>query len=206
MEKYIYINGKQIPLTDEQVQQIISACEEEKKKVKLADISVGGTFVVDGMEFVVLEQIGETTAVITKKVLETMAFGSTNNFDGSDVDDYCREFAEDVFEKIGTENIVEHTVDLRSDDGLKDYGTVNRMVSLLTTEQYRKYVDILDQYKPDSWWWLATPHSTERHGNDKWVKCVSPAGCIHGGGYNYDCNGVRPFCILKSSIFVSSGQ
>lgn len=206
MEKYIYINGKQIPLTDEQVQQILSACAEEKKQVKLAEIPTGGTFVVDGMEFVVLEQAGETTAVITKKVLETMAFGRTNNFNGSDADDYCKEFAEDSFEKIGTENVVEHTVNLTSDDGLKDYGTVNRMVSLLTAEQYRKYVDILDQHNPDAWWWLATPHSTERHGNDQWVKCVSPAGGIFYvncyGGYI----GVRPFCILKSSIFVSSGQ
>lgn len=204
MEKYIFINGKKIPLTDEQVQQIILACAEEKKKIKLADIPAGGTFTVDGMEFVVLEQTGETTAVITKKVLDTMTFGSTNNFDGSDIDDYCREFAEDVFEKIGAENVVEHTVDLTSDDGLKDYGTAKRTVSLLTTEQYRKYVDILDQYKPDSWWWLATPHSTERHGNDRWVKCVSPAGVISNG--TYVGNGVRPFCILKSSIFVSSGQ
>ena len=176
MDKYISINGKQIPLTDEQVKQIISAYEGDKKQIQLADIPAGGTFIVDGMEFVVLEQVGETTAVITKKILETMAFGSTNNFDGSDVDDYCGEFAEDLFEKIGSENVVEHTVDLTSDDGLKDYGKADRVVSLLTTEQYRKYVDILDQHKPDGWWWLATPHSTERHGNSAWVKCVSPAG------------------------------
>ena len=206
MEKYIFINGKQIPLTDEQVQQILSACAEEKKQLKLADIPAGATFVVDGMEFVVLEQAGETTAVITKKVLKTMAYGSTNNFDGSDVDDYCKEFAEDLFEKIGTENVVEHTVDLTSDDGLKDYGTVNRMVSLLTTEQYRKYVDILDQHNPNAWWWLATPYSTERHGNDQWVKCVSPAGNIYNVLYGNVDDGVRPFCILKSSIFVSSGE
>ena len=200
MEKYIFINGKKIPLTDEQVQKIISACAEEKKKIKLADIPAGGTFTMDGMEFVVLEQTGEITAVITKKVLETMTFGSANNFDGSDVDDYCREFAEDLFEKIGTENVVEHTVDLTSEDGLKDYGTVNRMVSLLTAEQYRKYVDILDQHKPNSWWWLATPHSTKRHDNDKWAKCVTPAGDIGSDGCFIDY-GVRPFCILKSSIF-----
>ena len=206
MEKYIYINGKQIPLTDEQVKQIISAYEGDRKQTKLAEIPAGGTFLIDGMEFVVLEQTGETTAVVTKKILETMAFGSTNNFDGSEVDDYCREFAEDAFEKIGAENIVEHTVDLISDDGLKDYGAVNRAVSLLTTDQYRKYVDILDKHNPNDWWWLATPHSTERHGNSSWVKCVSPAGFIHDDIFSYVGLGVRPFCILKSSIFVSSGQ
>ena len=203
MENYIYVNRKKIELTDEQVQQIISAYKDNNQNVRLADIPAGGTFKVDGMEFVVLEQNGETTAVITKNVLETMAFGSANNFDGSDADDYCKEFAEDVFEKIGTENVVEHTVDLTSDDGLKDYGTVNRMVSFLTADQYRKYVDVLDQHKPDKYWWLATPYSTERHGNSAWVRCVSPCGRIGIGLYYYDNIGVRPFCILKSSIFVS---
>ena len=203
MENYIHVNGKKIELTDEQVQQIISAYKDNNQNVRLADIPAGGTFKVDGMEFVVLEQNGETTAVITKNVLETMAFGSANNFDGSDADDYCKEFAEDVFEKIGTENVVEHTVDLTSDDGLKDYGTVNRMVSFLTADQYRKYVDVLDQHKPDKYWWLATPHSTERHGNSAWVRCVSPSGSIDCDYCNFGYFGVRPFCILKSSIFVS---
>ena len=204
MEQYAYINGVQIPMTAEQAQQIILAHEEKKKQVKLTDIPAGSTFQIAGMEFVVLEQGSETTAVITKKVLKNMAFGSTNNFDDSDVDDYCREFAEDLFAKIGAENVAVHTVDLTSDDGLKDYGTVDRTVSLLTTEQYRKYVDILDQHKPDAWWWLTTPHSTKRHGNDQWVKCVSPAGGIDYDYFNYFNLGVRPFCILKSSIFVSS--
>lgn len=203
MENYIYVNGKKIELTDEQVQQIISAYKGNNQNVRLADIPAGGTFKVDGMEFVVLEQNGETTAVITKNVLETMTFGSANNFDGSDADDYCKEFAEDVFEKIGTENVVEHTVDLTSDDGLKDYGTVNRMVSFLTADQYRKYVDVLDQHKPDKYWWLATPYSTERHGNSAWVRCVSPSGIISSVDSYSVGIGVRPFCILKSSIFVS---
>lgn len=202
MENYIYVNGKQIPLTDGQIKQIIAAYEGDSKKVKLADIPAGGTFKVDGMEFVVLEQNGETTAVITKKVLKKIGFGDTNNFDGSAVDNYCKEFAEDTFEKIGSENIVEHTVDLTSDDGLKDYGTVKRMVSILTADQYRKYVDVLDQHKPGEYWWLATPSSTARHENDNWVKCVSPAGGISFGNYYFDI-GVRPFCIFKSDIFVS---
>lgn len=205
MGNYIHVNGKKIELTDEQVQQIISAYKGNNQNVRLADICAGGTFKVDGMEFVVLEQNGETTAVITKKILKAMAFGDTNNFDGSAVDNYCKEIAEDIFEKIGAENIVEHTVDLTSDDGLKDYGTVKRTVSILTAEQYRKYVDVLDQHKPDKYWWLATPYSTPRHENGLWVKCVSPAGRIDCDNFSVD-NGVRPFCIFKSDIFVSSEQ
>ena len=105
---------------------------------------------------------------------------------------------------VGEDNVVSHTVDLTSDDGLKDYGKVERRCSLLTADMYRRYIDILDKFKPDSWWWLATPHSTKRHENDSWVKCVSPSGFIFYGGFYFRGSGVRPFCILKSNIFVSA--
>ena len=104
---------------------------------------------------------------------------------------------------MGEKNIVLHTVDLTSDDGLKDYGKVRRKASLLTCDRYRRYVDILDQFKPDTWWWLATALSTKKHDGESWAKCVSPSGCLDiSHCYFYD-NGVRPFCILKSDIFVS---
>ena len=38
MENYISINGKQIQLTDEQIQQIISAYEDGNKHVELSEI------------------------------------------------------------------------------------------------------------------------------------------------------------------------
>ena len=202
MKNYIYVNGQKIELTKEQVAKICEA--QGQKKIKLAEIPEGDTFKIGVHEFVVLEHFGDTTAVIRKKLLdEDMEFGSNNNFSGSYVAAKCDEFANEIACNVGAENIVEHTVDLISDDGLKDYGIVKSRCSLLTTNQYRRYVEILDKFKPDRWWWLATAHSTERHGNSSWVKCVSPAGRI-----NYDnClngSGVRPFCILKSSIFVSS--
>ena len=52
-------------------------------------------------------------------------------------------------------------------------------------------------------WWLATAHSTSKHDGDLWVKCVSPRGSVGDGHCGRDISGVRPFCIFKSSIFVS---
>ena len=128
---------------------------------------------------VVLEQSGDTAAVIRKDLLEkSMKFGSNNNFDGSDVDRKCSAFAQEIAAIIGEKNIVEHTVDLTSDDGLKDYGKVRRKASLLTAELYRRY------------------------DGASWVKCVAPSGGIYGDDFNF-VRGVRPFCILKSDIFVS---
>lgn len=198
---YIMINGQRVDLTEKQVQAIresIGASGRVLKNVKVKDTCKIGPF-----EFIVLEQSGDTTALILKEALpEKSRFGKNNNYDGSDVDKLCNEFAEKLAAIIGKKNIVEHTVDLTSDDGLKDYGKIKRKASLLTTALYRRYVHILDKFKLKIWWWLATAYSTPTHESAAWVKCVAPSGLIDGNLYN-DISGVRPFCILKSDIFVS---
>ncbi len=199
---YMIINGQRIDLTEELVKEIAAAYNTAG--VKLSEIPAGETFKIEGREFVALEQYPEATAVILQDVLpEEMTFGSCNRYDGSNPDKACCEFAEELFATIGRENVIPHSVDLTADDGLKDYGRVDRAVSLLTAPEYRQYVEILDKFKPDAWWWLATPHSTVAHENDQWVKCVAPSGYVNRDYYLSDDNGVRPFCILKSDIFVS---
>ncbi len=202
MKNYICINGQQIELTEEQVKHISAAYSHTE--VKLADIPEGETFKIGDHEFIVLEHSGDTTAIIRKELLsEDIEFGSNNNFSGSYVEDRCGEFAGEIAAIAGDENLIEHTVDLTSDDGLKDYGTIKSRCSLLTTNLYRRYVEILDKFKPDRWWWLATAYSTERHGNSSWVKCVAPSGGVSNYHFFISDGGVRPFCILKSNIFVS---
>lgn len=202
MKNYINIEGRKIYLTAEQVDELRSIASTAK--VKLAEIAPGDCFSVGDNRFVVLEHCGGSTAVILKDCLpETSQFGANNNFDGSTVDDICDDFGDELEEIFGNGVLEEHMVDLTSDDGLKDYGSVTRKVSLLTCNQYRKYVEILDKHKPGRWWWLVTPHSTKRHENYRLVKCVAPSGGIFNVLYfNVNC-GVRPFCIFKSSIFVS---
>ena len=201
MENYLMLKGKKIELTEQQIEEIKSCFN--LGNVKLSEISVGNTFKIGDYEFVVLEQSGDTTAVILKSLLhEGERFGDNNNFNGSNADKLCAEFAQKILAIIGEDNLVEHTVDLTSDDGLKDYGCIKRKMSLLTCNQYRKYVDILDKYKFKKWWWLVTPYSTPTHDNSSWIKCVSPVGNIYYVYYNFD-SGVRPFCIFNSSISVS---
>lgn len=199
MENYINIQGKNIKLTEEQIEQIKASIGG----IKLSDIKAGETFKIGTHELVVLEQSGDTTAVILKNLLfVSKRFGDSNNYNGSNVDSICNKWADEIAGIVGAENLVEFNVDLTSDDGLKDYGKVKRKAALLTTEQYRRYVEILDEHNPKMWWWLATPWSTKKHGSSSLVKCVAPSGHFNYYGYYYDC-GVRPFCILKSSIFVS---
>ena len=201
-DNYICILGKIIELTAEQIKKLKDVFDEPVRK--LAELEPGDIFKVGHHEFIVLEHCMGETAVIYKGLLhENVQFGSNNNFYGSDVDEACEKFGAELAEQIGDDNIVEHTLDLTSDDGLKDYGEVNRQVSLLTADQYRRYVSILDRQKLDKWWWLATPFSTPTHEDADFVKCVSPSGRLYGDRCSIGGIGVRPFCILKSNIFVS---
>lgn len=204
MENYINIGGQQIQLTKEQLDQLTEALGMKAEcKKQLADFRAGETVKIGGFEMVVLEQHGNETSLILKDLyVEESEFGENNNYDGSYVDEQCRKFALELASIVGEDNVVEHEVDLTSNDGLKCYGTVNRRASLLTADMYRKYVDVLDAVNLDKWWWLATPWSTARHDHEACVLCVAPSGLIDYD--DCDCGiGVRPFCILKSSIFVS---
>ena len=201
MKNYISINGQKIELTDEQVEKFRGSFE--LPCVKLADVPVGETFKIGSREFVVLEHSGGTTAVILKNLLKNQQFGTNNNYDGSYVDATCNKFADEIEESVGKGNLCLHTVDLTADDGLKCYGSIRRKASLLTTEKYRRFVYTLDKHKLAAWWWLATAYSTPAHGYERAVKCVAPSGCVNYIYCNIDDSGVRPFCILKSNIFVS---
>lgn len=202
MRNYISINGQKVGLTQEQVEQIRESFGVPM--MKLAEAAPGDVVKVGSHEFIVLEHRQEGTALIRKDLLrESEEFGdSDNNYAGCNVEDICNDFADELADIVGSDNVLLHDVDLTSDDGLKDYGIIKRRVSLLTTDMYRKFVEILDEHKLDAWWWLATPHSTAKHDNASWVKCVSPSGYFYDDDY-YGDNGVRPFCILNSNIFVS---
>lgn len=203
MKNYIHVHSsnENIELTNEQAKAIKQLLSIEK--TKLVDVAVGEIVKIGKYEFIVLEHSNDTTAVILKDLLfESKEFGKDNNYKDSYIDDLCGDFADEISEIIGKDNLIEHTVDLTSDDGLKDYGKIKRSMSVLTTDLYRRYVEILDKYKVKKWWWLATAFSTPKHDPDNWVKCVSPLGYFSHSYYgNY--GGVRPFCILNSNIFVS---
>lgn len=205
MKDFISIGGQRIKLTKEQLDQLTEALGMKTEcKKQLADFKAGDTVKIGGFEMVVLDQHGVETSLILKDLyVEESEFGENNNYDGSYVDEQCRKFALELAAIVGEDNVVEHEVDLTSNDGLKCYGTVDRRASLLTSDMYRKYVDVLDAVKLDKWWWLATPWSTKRHANDLWAIGVAPSGYFNFGICNNCVIGVRPFCILKSNIFVS---
>ncbi len=174
------------------------------KTVELTKIETGKTFKIGDIEFIKFsDENGETVAVV-KDVLFFSRFGNNNDLRSSDILKKLNdEFLPKLAEAIGEENICEFETDLTTLDGLKPYGVMKSKVSLPTFDFYRENVGIFDRHKVDSRWWLATPESAKPHDDPDWIVCVSPSGIIGYRYYYFDSRGVRPFCILKSSIFVS---
>ena len=169
MENYICLNGNKVELTDEQVAKLLGRIvgEGERPVRMLSDIPVGGVFKIGEREFIVLEHTDYGTAVLFKDLyVDDVEFGENNNFDGSNVDKICGEFAAELEDLIGEDSLLLHEVDLTADDGLRDYGTVERKVSLLTADMYRRHVYTIDMHKVDAWWLYYPP----REGRYEWAE------------------------------------
>ena len=204
MKDYISIGGQKFELDTDKLSKATELLGIQIHRKELAEYQPGETVKIGRFEMIVLEQkAGETSLILKGTYGEDSEYGENNNYNGSYVDKICGEFGEEIAELVGEDNLIVHEVDLTSDDGLKCYGTVKRRASSITANMYRKFVEILDLEKLTEWWWLATPWSTPRHDNDRWALCVAPSGCIDCD-YFSNVGGVHPFCILKSSIFVSS--
>ena len=146
--------------------------------MKLLEMAVGTTFKTGNLEHIILA-----------------------HYVASDIrNEINTDFLKELVAEVGEENIVEHVVDLLTDDGRKDYGTVTDKISLLTTAQFREFIEILDKYNPGRWWWTATALSSKRWTDC--VRCVDDVGVLDFNFCDYG-GGVRPFYILKSSISVS---
>lgn len=202
MKNYLCINGKKTELTAAQM-KLLGIVDEP-----MVSLSEDGKIAKIGKyEFIVLGNDGETVGLLLKGALgEDTIFGDTCDFKTSKVKNILDKFALEIEGLVGKDNLLEHTVDLTSLDGLKDYGSVNAKMSLFTAKQAAEYVETLDEFKYDGWWWLATPWSTPKHEYKEYVMCVSPRGFINYDDCNYFDDGVRPFCILKSNIFQSCNK
>lgn len=173
------------------------------KKTELFNVNVGDTFRIADIEFIKFNQNGDMVTAVARDTLFNSEFGKNNNLAESDVLKRLeKEVLPKIADEIGIENICDITTDLTTLDGLKPYDELTSKISLPTFDFYRANVDLFDKYKLDEWWWLATPDTAKPHYNPVWIVCVSPNGVIHYNFY-YGDNGVRPFLIFNSSIFVS---
>ena len=187
------------------------ACEEmksimnepEEKKVLLSDLKPGERFNTELGKFIVLGHDNGVT-----KVLQDDFFAEDVKFDDKTCD-YTKSALKKMFdEKIGPayqkvfgDDLVEHEVELKSVD-MQDYGKFTCKVRPMTFDEAREFNAFVDKENIGDLWWLCTPWSTEKRGWKYSVTVVSPSGDFRNGSFSFG-RGVRPFCILKSNIFVS---
>ena len=168
-------------------------------------LEMGTTKNIGGEEFIILDVLDNGVLCLSKDFAytNTMFDSNSNNYANSSIRKLLNtEYLKKIADAVGEENIIETEIDLTSDDGLDDYGKVIDKVGLLTADMYRKYNRIVEKYPVNGWWWLSTAWSTPHRGYSCSVRCVNGDGTLNFGICVY-YGGVRPFCILKSNIFVS---
>lgn len=174
---------------------------KEFKVKKKAEI--GNEFELLGITWKIIDITEKGCLCLAEKLENKMQYDSTcNDWRVSNLRKYLNtEFYKKLSEEVGVENIAPFERNLLSLDGQTEYETCEDKVSLLTIDEYRRYrkqITNTNRY----WWWLLSPYSTKSNGDETWCTVGSPSGNI-GNDLYYNDLGVRPFCILKSSIFES---
>ena len=178
------------------------------EKVELSTLNPGEVFKIGEHDFIVLEQEPGQTKVISKGLMaEGVVFDDdTRNYNESSLKKLIESDIQPIIENaVGAENLIEHEVNLTSVDMQNEFGSCKCKVRPITFDEARKYNNLLVNKELPDWYWTCTPWSTEERGWKYSLAVVSSSGCISSRGCDNDF-GVRPFCILKSNIFVSKGE
>ena len=198
----------------EMARELVRMLEEKERiggaaigTVELGTLEAGEVFKIAEHEFIVLEQQEGQTAVISKAFMaEDIVFGDSKDYNTSNLKALIERDIQPVIENaVGAENLIEHEVDLTSVDMQNEYGACRCKVRPITFDEARKYNELLVNKELDDYWWTCTPWSTEERGWKWSMAVVSASGYVDFKIYNFSY-GVRPFCILKSNIFVSKGE
>lgn len=172
----------------------------EDQYVELGSLEPGDKFSWNGWTLTVLDKREDGVFVLTDEIVDNMSFDTDdcNNWKTSTLRRYLNnEFKEGLDDK---DKLVEFERDLTSEDGLKDYGTCMDYVSLITTEEYRKYRYLIDN--KDDWWWTCTAYSTPYSGYSSGERSVNTDGSLSGYDAFSGNNGVSPTYVLLSSLKV----
>ena len=193
----------QIDSLKEEIAQLKAS---ERQPVIKKNLGTGDTFELLGLTWKILDITDKGYMCLASRLEDSMEFdSSSNDWKSSGLREYLNnEFYEELAEVIGADNIIPFERDLLTLDGLTEYGTCEDKISLLTVDEYRKHRAMIPN-TDDYWWWLITADSCKSNNDNTWVRVVSPRGYFDI--YKFISSiGVRPFCILKSNIFVSKGE
>ena len=167
----------------------------------LGESALGTPVNIGGMILRPIAHEGDATLCLLQDLYKDgkrFEFGNNGNWAESPIrKELNAEFYKDLAKAVGKDNICPLKTNLWALDGTRPYPDCEDKVALLDVDQYRQHREYIDE--KGQWHWLVTPDS------EKWSRYVC---IVYGDGalsyYDCDCvRTVRPFCILKSNIFVS---
>ena len=180
------------------------------KKMEICKVRNGEHFIVDGEEFVKLDDIAGGAFVLLADTLpDYCAFESEdadddrdhNNFIGSNVKRVVDEWLHR--HKTLSNAAMALSIDLTSMDGMTDYGMPNVYGRILTVDEYRKYRRFIPL--TDKPFWTATPWCTRSSDSSYYYYAyyVDTVGSVFRNYAYYAYRCARPALALKSSLLVS---
>lgn len=182
------------------LEELLKIASMERKQAK--DLHMKDSITVAGIKWSKFAEDEDGNAyLLADECIGKKSFGDGNDWRKSFI---RKDLNDDLYKKIvaelGKNAIVPITVDLFSHDGLRDYGTCEDMVSIPTFDLYRNNRENIK--KCGEAFWTCTPDSTPSGYCSDFVRSVHSGGRV---GYYWSdyVVAVRPFFILKSSIFVS---
>lgn len=172
------------------------AAVAEKDKIKIP--KPGEQFEYNNIKFTALgEEQGGVLAIVSELLEKEMPFNESNKNDWRT--SLLREYLNgEYLEQFNRGDLLPFVSDLTADDGMRNYGTAEDYVFLLSCNLYRKYRESVPRF--NNWWWTITPW-TCNPGYMNFMRIV-----VHSIGtvdLSHACsnNGVAPACLFNSKIF-----
>lgn len=172
-----------------------SAAGAEKDKIKFP--KPGEQFEYNGVKFTALgEQQGGVLAIVSELLEDEMPLDESNKNDWrtSSLRKYLNG---EYLEQFNRGDLLPFVSDLTSDDSMKDYGTAEDYVFLLSCDLYRKYRGFVPRF--NNWWWTLTPRtcspSRAHH-----ARIVFSDGTLDHYSAYFGL-GVAPACLFNPKIF-----
>lgn len=181
---------------------LITEKEDNKENKTLGSVAPGNIVTIGKRKYIVLGHGAETTALLDANSIDNRVFDDKGgDYKTSDVRKYLNDkYYKELCVTVGKDNIIKHKVNLEEDDGTNKGAFCEDFVSLITTTNYRRYREHIPV--AGYTWWTVTGVTTADKDYSRYVCCINSCGLPNWDVCNLK-NGVRPFCILNSSISVS---
>lgn len=203
MKKINIINNvKDLNVTINESEDGFAILITEKKEKTLGEATPGSIVTIGKRKYIVLDHTAEDTIIYALDNWGDKEFDNDNgDYKTSEMRKYLNDKVyKELSDAVGRENIIKHKVNLEANDGSNKGDDCEDYVSLITTANYRRY----REYIPNAGFpfWTATRVTTIDKDYSRSVCYVDSDGIVRWG----DCgwrHGVRPFCILNSSVSIS---